>query len=56
MATIIIHAAVGTRFHQAACVYLCEFHTSFMPATTNPTTLDVGYAAAGARTAAHRRR
>ena len=29
--------ATGIRFHQAACVYPCEFSTSFMPATANAT-------------------
>src|SRR5580765_5003576 len=29
--TINPHAGVGMRFHHAACVYPCEFNTSFMP-------------------------
>ena len=33
IATISPHAAIGIRFHQAACVYPCEFNTSFMPET-----------------------
>ena len=52
MATIRPQAAVGIRFHQAACVYPCEFSTSFMPETTRATT-GVGFAAAGTRTADH---
>jgi len=46
IATIRLHAAIGIRFHQAACVYPCEFSTSFMPETIIPT-INVGCAAAG---------
>ena len=31
IAAIIPQAAGGIRFHHAACVYPCEFNTSFMP-------------------------
>ena len=41
------HAAIGMRFHQAACVYPCEFNTSFIPQTTRAT-MGVGSATAGA--------
>jgi len=34
IAIISPHAAVGIRFQKAACVYPCEFNTSFMPAMT----------------------
>src|SRR5258705_7421792 len=52
IATIRAHAAIGMRFHQAACVYPCEFNTSFMPDTAMATR-GVGCAAAGAWTADH---
>src|SRR5277367_100786 len=47
-----VHAATGIRFHHAACVYPCEFNTSFMPATMRAAT-GVGCAAAGVSTADH---
>src|SRR6185369_2071687 len=31
------HAGVGMRFHHAACVYPCEFNTSFMPEIASAT-------------------
>jgi hypothetical protein len=37
-------AASGIRFHQEACVYPCEFNTSFMPELAKATT-GVGCAA-----------
>ena len=52
MAAIRAHAACGIRFHQAACVYPCEFSTSFIP-TTATAEIGVGCAIAGPRTAAH---
>ena len=53
IATINVHAARGTRFPHAACVYPCEFNTSFIPETASATT-GVGSAAA-ARTVVHKR-
>ncbi len=47
IAAIRAHAAPGMRFHQAACVYPCEFNTSFMPETARAT-IGVGCAVAGA--------
>src|SRR5438046_1088314 len=38
MAAISAHAARGMRFHHAACVYPCEFNTSFMPEITRAAT------------------
>src|ERR1700722_6911031 len=35
MANIRNHAEGGIRFHHAACVYPCEFNTSFIPETVN---------------------
>ena len=52
IATIRAHAAIGIRFHQAACVYPCEFNTSFIPETASPIT-GVGCASAGTWTADH---
>ena len=52
MATINTHAERGMRFHHAACVYPCEFNTSFMPEMARAT-IGVGWAAAGARAADH---
>src|SRR5882762_1510792 len=45
---IIPQAATGIRFHQAACVYPCEFSTPFIPETTRATT-GVGCASAAGR-------
>jgi hypothetical protein len=42
----------GIRFHQAACVYPCEFNTPFMPEIARATT-GVGCDAARAWTAEH---
>src|SRR5579872_4671490 len=36
-AAISTHAAMGIRFHHAACVYPCEFNTSFIPETARAT-------------------
>src|SRR5579863_872885 len=52
IAIIKVQAAVGIRFHHAACVYPCEFSTSFMPATASAITGD-GCATAGFWTADH---
>ena len=43
-------AAVGKRYHQAACVYPCEFNTSFMPETARPTGYVGCFAAAACTT------
>src|SRR5580658_4919123 len=47
-----VQAAVGMRFHHAACVYPWEFKTSFMPETARAITGD-GCATAGFCTADH---
>src|SRR4029077_19938983 len=52
MAAISAQAAIGMRFHHAACVYPCEFSTSFMPETTRARG-GVGCAAAPGKTADH---
>src|SRR4029078_8847273 len=52
IATIRTHAAIGMRFHHAACVYPCEFSTSFMPETTRASG-GVGCAAAPGSTEDH---
>jgi hypothetical protein len=52
IASIKAHAATGIRFHHAACVYPCEFNTSFMPETTSAAK-GVGCEAAGRRTVDH---
>src|SRR5208282_5161756 len=46
------HAAPGIRFHQANCVYPCEFSTSFMPETARAM-IGVGWTAARAWTVDH---
>src|SRR5215469_1531624 len=52
MTNINPQAAIGMRFHQAACVYPCEFRTSFIPETARAT-IAVGCAAASFPTADH---
>src|SRR5580704_10278415 len=53
MAAIRAQAAVGIRFHQAACVYPCELSTSFIPESMSDAS-GFGCASAGPRTADHR--
>jgi hypothetical protein len=52
IAVIKTQAANGIRFHQAACVYPCEFNTSFIPNIAR-TTMGGGCAPVGARTIDH---
>ena len=52
MTNINPQASIGMRFHHAACVYPCEFRTSFIPETARAT-IAVGCAAACVPTADH---